>query len=145
MRKPRLLTTPTSSFHRFLARALGRTQCVGSVTMLQCSPMLSTQVRAAFPDFVTTVTIAVSASSLINPWWHTTTPRLDLVRSGKSGYCYSIGNQCLEDVEHEQPRSLMEDILCRSDLYAVLGVDSSVNQNDLRRAYMSLCRRCHPE
>ncbi|KAF8604672.1 DnaJ-domain-containing protein, partial [Ceratobasidium sp. AG-I] len=41
--------------------------------------------------------------------------------------------------------SLMETILCHSDLYAVLGVDHSVNQNDLRRAYMSLCRRCHPD
>lgn len=39
----------------------------------------------------------------------------------------------------------MEDILCRSDLYTVLGVDRSVSQSDLRRAYMSLCRRCHPD
>ncbi|KAH7341948.1 DnaJ domain-containing protein [Rhizoctonia solani] len=49
------------------------------------------------------------------------------------------------DADQSQSESSIHHILRHSDLYTVLGTSRSANQEDLRRAYMSMCRRCHPD
>ncbi|KAG8710503.1 hypothetical protein FRC08_017080 [Ceratobasidium sp. 394] len=83
-----------------------------------------------------------TASSLINPWSRSPTPACssEIVLSRKPGH-YSLDSELSDD----QAGSLIERILSCSDLYTILGVGRSVGPEELRRAYMSLCRQCHPD
>ncbi|KAF8666736.1 DnaJ molecular chaperone homology domain [Rhizoctonia solani] len=54
---------------------------------------------------------------------------------------YVIGT----DQSGSQPESSIEHILHHSDLYVILDTSRSANHEDLRRAYMNMCRRCHPD
>lgn len=83
-----------------------------------------------------------TASSLINPWSRPTTPACssEVVLSRKPDR-----HILADELPDDQAGSLIERILCCSDLYAVLGVDQSAGPEELRRAYMGLCRQCHPD
>lgn len=84
------------------------------------------------------------ASSFMRPWSRSSPPSVDLVRTNRPE---NFDLDCLSPGEsgYDQSNSAISHITHHSDLYTVLGVSRSANQDELRRAYMSMCRRCHPE
>ncbi|KAG8766121.1 hypothetical protein FRC12_007079 [Ceratobasidium sp. 428] len=83
-----------------------------------------------------------AASSLISPWSRPPAPACssEIVPSCKPDQ-YSPKSEPTDD----QVGSLIERILRHSNLYAILDVGRTVSPEELRRAYMSLCRQCHPD
>ncbi|KAB5594866.1 Chaperone protein DnaJ [Ceratobasidium theobromae] len=80
----------------------------------------------------------------MRPWSRSSPPSVDLVRTNRPE---NFDLDCLSPGEsgYDQSNSAISHITHHSDLYTVLGVSRSANQDELRRAYMSMCRRCHPD
>ncbi|CAE6426751.1 unnamed protein product [Rhizoctonia solani] len=87
-----------------------------------------------------------TASSFISPRSYSSAPRHELVRvHGSEKFDATMIGPEVADQSASQSESSVNHILRYSDLYVVLGVSRSANQDDLRRGYMNMCRRCHPE
>ncbi|CAE6519126.1 unnamed protein product [Rhizoctonia solani] len=85
-----------------------------------------------------------TASSFIKPWSRSSASQTSLVRI-HGPEKFNMDSSASEDADHDQSESSIHHILRHSDLYMVLGANRSANQDDLRRAYMNMCRRCHPD
>ncbi|CAE7175591.1 unnamed protein product [Rhizoctonia solani] len=85
-----------------------------------------------------------TASSFIRPWSHSTSPQTSLVRT-HGPETFNVDSLAPGNASQCQSESSVHHILRHSDLYIVLGANRSANQDDLRRAYMNMCRQCHPD
>ncbi|CEL55252.1 Chaperone protein DnaJ OS=Picrophilus torridus (strain ATCC 700027 / DSM 9790 / JCM 10055 / NBRC 100828) GN=dnaJ PE=3 SV=1 [Rhizoctonia solani AG-1 IB] len=87
-----------------------------------------------------------TASGFIRPWGYSSTPQHELMRaSGSRELNVTKIEPDIVDQNTSQSGSSIHHILRHSDLYAVLGATRSASQDDLRRSYMNMCRRCHPD
>ncbi|KAJ1307357.1 hypothetical protein OPQ81_001462 [Rhizoctonia solani] len=85
-----------------------------------------------------------TASSFIRPWSHPNAPQTGLVRT-HGPEKFDVDSLTPNDADQSHSESSIQHILRHSDFYTVLGTSRSANQDDLRRAYMNMCRRCHPD
>ncbi|ELU40182.1 DnaJ domain-containing protein [Rhizoctonia solani AG-1 IA] len=87
-----------------------------------------------------------TASSFIRPWGYSSAPQHELVRVHEPEKIDTTNIEPrVTDQSGSQPESSIEHILHHSDLYVILDTSRSANHEDLRRAYMNMCRRCHPD